>query len=159
MSQTSYSINQDAALEGQLADSGIKDVMSYTAEEDLKFGRAVLQGTADGQCLLPAGNITGLLGVAIHQHKEQGLVGSQDAKYLEGDSVNVLKKGRMWVKVEEAVVAQDPVYVRHTTGGGGTELGAFRKSADTSTAAVVSGMKYLTSADAAALALIEVDVI
>jgi hypothetical protein len=42
---------------------------------------------------------------------------------------NVLRRGSVYVQVEEAVVAHDVVFVRYAAGAGGTQLGAFRKSA------------------------------
>ena len=68
--------------------------------------------------------------------------------------VNVLHKGRALVKVEEAVVRGDQAYCRYAAGGNG--IGSFRKSTGTSEAAAVPNAKFLTSAGANALAVIEV---
>lgn len=38
-------------------------------------------------------------------------------KYEEGDTVNVIKKGRFWVKVLGQVVAGEPAYVNNTNNG------------------------------------------
>ena len=60
--------------------------------------------------------------------------------------------------VEEAVNAQDPVYVRFAVDSGNSllNLGAFRKSADpvsaSPTAALAPNLVYLTSAAASGLA-------
>jgi hypothetical protein len=62
------------------------------------------------------------------------------------------------VRVEEAVLPGDPVFVRFAAGAGGTGLGAFRKSADTGSAAQVpNGAVYMTTASAGSLALVEVN--
>jgi hypothetical protein len=163
MSQTSYAINTDAAYAGQLGDVGPHDIGSgtdLTANEYVPFGVAVSQGTKDGEIHLPAasGDVTAkFLGVSVAQQTNENLVGT-GGSYAPKVPVSFLKKGRVWVKVEEAVTPASPVFVRFAAGGGGTQLGAFRASADTATAvALPGGAKFVTSAGAAGFALLDLN--
>lgn len=164
MSQTSYSTLQLVAFAGQLGDIGPHDIGTFTNSilSSVPFGIAVSADPTNGDAhfKLPAasGDLddTHLLGVtAATQAIENLVVGG--GSYKQYAAVGVMKKGRVWVQVEEAVVAFGPVYVRVASGAGGTQQGAFRTSADTATAILVSnGMRYLTSAAAQGFALLEV---
>lgn len=72
--------------------------------------------------------------------------------------VDCMREGRMFVTVEEAVTAGDAAFVRFAAGSGGSQLGSFRKSADTSTAVALPNAKFLTDGSAAGLAIVQVDV-
>lgn len=82
---------------------------------------------------------------------------SYSAKYHRNSMISVLRKGYIFVVVEEAVVKGDQPYVRYASGSGGTQLGSFRKSADTSTAAALPNARYETTAALGALAVVKVD--
>jgi len=103
--QTSYDTHMELALEGQLADNGPIDVLSRVAEsDDVKIGLAVKQGNADNLCdLADAGD--GFMGIVIHSH----------ARLVEapkkGDVVNVLRKGRCYVRPSGAVTVGGDVYL------------------------------------------------
>src|SRR5690606_39620747 len=107
--QTSYAPDMEPALEGPLPDNGPVDVLSRVAEsDDVKIGPAVKQGSADNLCdLADAGD--GFMGIVIHSH----------ARLVEapkkGDVVNVLRKGRCYVRPSGAVTVGGDVYL---AGGG-----------------------------------------
>jgi len=69
--------------------------------------------------------------------------------------VPVRRLGRIWVLVEEAVSNGNQAYVRFASGAGGSQLGAFRKSADTATAAALPNAYYRSNALAAGYAVLE----
>lgn len=160
MSQTSYSVDQAAAVAGLLGDSGYHDVLSGIASVAMGFGLAVLKGSGDADLALPgaSGDVAKVKGVTVHQHMEQSLAGV--AQYAQKSAVSVLHKGRIWVQVEESVVPGDAVFVRYAAGGNG--VGSFGKTAGTSERAQLSDgsmgskAKYLTTASANGLALLEV---
>lgn len=158
MSQTNYTININAGQPGQLYDLGANDTVSAVDKvEVVPFGVALVQGPTDGTCRLPAAltDLTKVLGVSVLvQTKEQSLITSI-VNYPAGTDIALLRKGRVWVKVEEAVTAMSPVFVRALPGVGGTQAGAFRMSADTATAAQINGCVFRTSAAAGALAVVE----
>ena len=151
---------QSAAFEGMKADLGDDDVLSRAAEVIVPFGKLVVLGTnKDLQCNLPAsaGDVTtaGLqLGVAVASHGLESKPSLSGAQYAAKDMVSVLHKGRCYVKVEASVVPSDVVVVRHAAGGLG--VGSFSKTADGSHAAL-GNARYLSSASANGLALLEVD--
>lgn len=139
MSQLDYSLDQPTALEGQLADSGFTDKVSKENAAAVPFGLFLTKDTGDKAVKLPAAaaDITDPLkrqGVALaHQALESSASG--DPTYPAKSAVNVLRKGRVWVAVEEDVSPTDPVYVRYANGvavtdGTQDQKGAFRKSPD-----------------------------
>lgn len=159
--QTSYSLKQPAvAHEGQLADNGMTDKITMLAEGAVPFGKLVVRGTdADKQCKVPAvtGDISDakkVLGIALHDHaREQD--SSAAADYSDKAAVAILRQGRCYVKVEEAVTVASDVYVRHAAGGNG--VGSFGDTAGAGPdRTLLAGAKYLTDAGANEFALVEV---
>lgn len=71
--------------------------------------------------------------------------------------VPVLESGRCFVTVEEDVKKGDDVFVRYASGSGGSQLGAFRKSDDTSTAAQLPRAIYDTDGSAGGLAVLKLN--
>jgi hypothetical protein len=63
----------------------------------------------------------------------------------------------IYVVVEEAVNKGDDAYVRYASGSGGTQLGAFRKSADTSTAAALPRASFDSTAAIGGLAKLKLN--
>lgn len=169
MSQTAYTVNQLTAFAGQLGDIGPHDIGTFVngVLTSVPFGVAVSMDPAsgDGHFKSPAasGDLVRnlLLGVTAATQAVENL--GSGGGYKINAAVGVMKKGRIWVQVEEAVVAGDPVFVRIADGSGGhVQKGAFRKSADTvamvdTAAQVAEGMQYLTSAAINGFALLQVN--
>lgn len=131
------------------------------AEVAVIAGLFCVQGTGDAECKLPTSSAEVAKGLGIAPSKvvhdsNFPIGGSSTATYQIGDSIDLVPVGVMWVRVEEAVDAGDTPYVRYDTGAGGSQKGAFRKSADTSTAASISG-RYLTSAEEDGLAQVYIN--
>lgn len=96
------------------------------------------------------GSLTGLAGVSLHQHKEPDSAGV--AQYLAAEAVDVLKRGRVWVQAEQAVIPGDPVYVRVIAGSAGELVGQVRKDADSGKAVLLSaGAAFDSDTSAAGL--------
>ena len=128
--------------EGQLADNGPVDVLSRVAENDaVKIGLAVTQGSADNLCDLADDGDT-LLGIVIHSHAR--LVDAPK----KGDVVNVLRRGRCYVRPSGAVAVGGDVYL-----AGGGKLAA-TPIADEDP---ISGAKWATSAADGELAVLEIN--
>lgn len=160
--QTTVSFDHAVAIAG-----GVRGVVPQTrtrvAEVAIQAGLAACQGTADAQCKLPttSGEVAKVLGIApsrVTSDPNFPPGGTAGFAYQIGDAVDLVPEGQVWVVVEESVVAMDPVFVRFATGAGGSQKGSFRKSADTATAAQLTGARYLTSASANGLALVEINV-
>lgn len=162
MSQTVYNEYSDQAKNGQLADLGLVERISRIADEVIPYGLLVVLGASvDTTCKLPAAaaditTVTKALGVSLVDLNKETLAGI--VQYAAQDPVGIVRKGRIWVTVEEAVTPTSPVYVRFVAGSGGSQLGSFRASADTASAALLAGAKYRsTTTGGAKLALLELD--
>lgn len=160
--QTSYAFDLAVAFAGQLADLNDFESKSGLLEgaANIPFGVGLKKGSADDGYVLPAAGGDLIDGIAIHTHAVDtiGLSGlsPSDAGLQPKQTFAVLRRGYIWVKVEEAVVRDDTAFCRYATGTG-TQLGAWRKSADTSTAAIVKGARYMTSAAAGGYAILFFD--
>jgi hypothetical protein len=164
MPQTSVQIAPAAAvIAGLIADIQPRTIRSLLSEEStsIAYGLFVKKGTADNQFKLPTAAADKIIGVLAHTHSINTLgLGAADEPIALKDVVNVLTRGAVYVYVEEAVTPADPVYVRIADGVADaerTQKGAVRKSSDTNTAVLVRGARFLSSAAADELALVEFD--
>ncbi len=151
MSQLDYNVNMDIAFEGMLADANLEHADSGLAEgSNLEFGLGVKKGTSDNQFAPLAAAADKFEGVLIHRHREEG-------DLLDKQAVSVLRRGRIYVLVEEAVVKGDAAFVR-AVATTGERAGAFRKSADGTDTIDLTGVAvFKTSAEAGELAILEVN--
>lgn len=111
--------------------------------------------TSGLQCRKPrqATDVTAnFLGITI---TDTGLGADSAAIYGQHATVAIKHKGRIWVKVEDAVAEKGSVYCRYTDATAAYGLGSFRSDADTSDAALVPSAKYVVAAAAGGLALVE----
>ena len=160
MGQTAWARSIDSARPGVAADFyAVKHgdvVFARNGGATAVFpGLFVAQGTDDEEAIIRS--LTGgvYLGVAVDSNireRDQGATTTEG--YLENDVFGVAKDGRFYVITEEAVAKGDPVYVRHTAGAGGTQLGATRNDADTATADLVNA-KFAETTTAAGYAIVE----
>lgn len=157
MAQTSYSINLPAvAYPGQPFDvSTVLDKTSALAvAAAIPYGVLVVRDNSNSSGVsiagkLPAasGDVTAVgsaLGVAIADQARAQDPSVSLPTYPQNSAVPCGRVGRFWVTVEEAVTAGQQAYVRYATGSF-SQKGAFRASADTSTAAALPGAYYITS--------------
>lgn len=132
--QTVYRQEMEIALEGQIADISPRAIESYAAEgEGVAIGRAVVQGTGDGQCKAISAAGDHILGVVVHSHAR--LVDAPKAK----DIVNVMRQGGVYVRPAEAVTPASPVHVLFE----GADAGRFAASGGVQ----LTGARYEGSAD------------
>jgi hypothetical protein len=147
------------AIEGQLADSGPHDIMSFVNSEasaEIRFGQAVNFGATDGSVLSPDNTSDVLAGIVVHSHDySDSQLGTSGVKPT--NMLNVLRKGRIWVRSEDAVSVGDRMFVRCVIAGAEKE-GAIRTSSD-STDCIDAGVQgvFVTSCDAGELAILEVN--
>jgi hypothetical protein len=71
-----------------------------------------------------------------------------EADYVPGEVSPLLTKGAIAVVTETAFTTTDSVYVRITSGAGGSLLGTFRNTDDTSTALLISGARCVRNSAA-----------
>jgi hypothetical protein len=156
MSQTAYTTYMPIGFAGMLADSGENDILSCRSEEAglMPFGVAVTRGVLDWSAIQMVDTNSVPIGVTLHTHQADPLIG---IGIPNKGTLNLLKRGRVYVTVEEAVTPASPVFVRFASGAGGTQKGGFRASADSATAVAWTRARYLTTAAAAGLAVLEVN--
>lgn len=172
MSQTSVPSTMTVGVPGQLSqveqpaiiDSGYNE----EASNAMAFGTVVARGTVAGAYIQPAGatDAAASCGVLLHSH---AYAKSTDGTNATGDlsasgvlpkgKLNVLRKGRCYVTVEQAVSPGDlNLRVRHTAGSGGSVIGAIRKDAVANeTLNLARAAQVIVGADAAGVAIVEFD--
>lgn len=133
--QTSYSNTMAVAQAGQLADSGPKDVLSRNNPAvAVPFGVAVCESTGDDECKLPttSAEASASIGVALRTQAIETST-SASSEYPTKSQVSVLRRGRVFVAVEQSVSKGDLAFVRYATGiadSTKTQKGAFRRNYD-----------------------------
>ncbi|MCK5318356.1 MAG: hypothetical protein KAJ55_10590 [Anaerolineales bacterium] len=134
-------------------------------ETNVPFGVLVVEdttGLSDERAHLPqaTGDITTVgkvAGLAIHTHAvEQNKGGINNLGYEPQSAMSVMRKGRAYVEVEDAVVKGGLPFVRFVAGAG-EQLGAFRSDADTADAVALPDARFVTSAGAGELAIVEIN--
>lgn len=153
MAQTSISLYHDPLIVGMSADGTPKTDDSYLAEvTGITVGMMLKQGTKDNQAkpVLVDADVAKLIGVAKIDP------GQCSQPYAVGDDVTARRKGRIPVRVFEAVAKEDAATI-----GTGSNAGKFGKTAAAGTSvAAPTGviLKYITSAAANGIAILEVNV-
>lgn len=169
--QTSVSDRMPVGIPGQLADlhsAEFGDVVSATNEEasaELPFGVMVKDGTGPDLVKNVATTNDRLAGVIVHAQNFAKPVQLGDTGLKPGVTFGVLRKGRIYVRVEDAVEIGDEVHVRAVIGGangygdaGAESHGAFRGTQDgTDTIDITAFAKWVTEADAGEVAVVEID--
>lgn len=172
MSQTSYAINIPAvSYPGQIADAGYKDVLSgmaalaaipygvlavIDASNDGGFDNLAIKVPAASADITTAGKAVGVV-LADQARAQDPSVAA--AVYPQNSAVPCLRKGRVWVQSETAVVDGAPVFVRFATGSGGSQKGAVRADADTASAAQLPGACFRGSYAAAGYVVVELSLV
>lgn len=161
--QTTYPAAFALGFEGQLADGG-SDRHSETRVNttvEMSFGRAVVRHASnDNEVEVPSTGNVNFEGITHHTHAVElgSIVGTATEGIPEDKPANILRKGRIVVLVEEAVTPADSVFFRHNAPGALPEaLGRFRTDADAGDATAVASARFVTSAAAGELAVLEIN--
>lgn len=157
--QTSYTAEHAAAFEGQRANLGLINILSKVVElaAGIPFGRAVVRGTADNQCLLPTATGQDFLGFT--EMTTAWAEGSSDLHLYERyREANIVDFGEIWLYTEQSVVPGDPVYFRHTADTAPLDiLGRVRKDASGGDADLIQGATFETTTAAGGIAKIKMN--
>jgi len=160
MQTTTPSIDMSPGFNGMLADGygSVRDIVTSLAVVALVgIGKLVVtdQVNGDDAARVPASaaDVNNLAkGVAFHAQSQEVSV-SVNAEWPIKSAFPTLKKGRVWVSVEDAVDAGQPAFVRFQ---GGNE-GGFRSDVDTSNAVQLQASKFVTSTTGAGIAVVELN--
>lgn len=152
MSQTSYALEMDKAFAGLKADLDFDRVISASAEAAvIAFGTGLDEGTIPGDQVITYDGTGSFRGIALHQHKEDG-------QYNIFDTVNVLRRGLVWVVLVAAMTIAEGDSVYCVKDAGATQ-GHFRNTVDASAdiiaGAVFHGVK--TTRDSVDIAIVEIN--
>ena len=113
--QTTYLTEQAAAFEGMIANTEPNVLISRTVESAaIGFGKAVKQGTGDGQVIAASAAADVFRGITV---RDQSAHGTADS-FPVGSSALVMTKGVIWVTAFDTVVAGAAVYMRVVGGSG-----------------------------------------
>lgn len=150
MTQTAYTTAPAEGVVGQVVTGGILPVIvRRIANGAVRPGQYVVFNDAD--CNHPsAAPVAGNKGGIVLRKS----YGQSDGVYADNEPVDILVQGEVWCAFENAITAQQDIFVRYASGAGGTQLGALRTNADTATAASVSGLRT----NSAGTALVKVEV-
>lgn len=158
MAQLTYTEAPAVAFPGLLVDmdAAARRSISRANEETaaVAYGTGVALGTdPEVQFELPAA--TGFLfgGVLVHSHGREDV---EAVGPVQDEPAELLRTGRVWVIVEEAVAVGDDVFLRHTANGG-LLPGGWRTDADTANADQITNARWLTAAALGGLAQLEVN--
>lgn len=162
--QTSYGQKPAVGFPGMVADSGDRHVKSrVNPSVVIPYGLGVTKGTDDDHVKLPTTSAEALKcqGVAIADFATEQIANGSDPAFPVKSAVPVLSKGRVWVKVEIAVVAGDQATVRFADGNSSrTQKGAFGNTVDqvaSANTAELINARYETSAAAGGLAILDLN--
>jgi hypothetical protein len=165
---TTYA-EQVRAFQGMIADTRDNEIDSYVqgeASASIPFGVAVAEGTAG----VPANGIPNeainmvnassvVAGAVVHSHAYSPET-QLDASGVRPDNlINVMRRGRVYMRHEGTTTKGSAAFVRHTSGAGGTIKGYLRSDADTATAVLCRGLIFAETKAAVGdgLVLVEVD--
>ena len=159
--QIDYNEVADDGFAGLLGDSGEGMFPISRALEDaaaIAFGLGVIFGTDPEKQFARFSGAGTLAGILVHKQNRAnpGLLTTLGIE--QNEVASLLRNGRIWVVVEETIVVGDAVFVRHTTGGGGTQIGAFRNDADTATAQTVPEASWLKGSSTPGIALLQINI-
>lgn len=168
--QTTYEVEPDKALEGQvdaktLRDGDFKTAYNGEASAKILFGRGVIWGSAtDGKVAkLPSAETDKVMGITAHSHNyDTGPNGNLDPDPTTGGvrpgvKLSVLRRGVIVVKVRTGCAPGDRGWVR-AVAGGGEWLGAIENADDSTDMIDCTGqIEFLEYAAANGLARVAVD--
>lgn len=153
MSQTTVTQNGAAGFAGLINDISDNDVMSYSAEAAIGFGVPVQLGTDPARQVKALTTAIGQAalarGIAVAGIVEQTSGGV--AAYAASQSVGVMKRGRIWVNTDDAVVAGAKANLKLSSGLFTDEAVAAGIEAFTLFTAT-----FITATSAAGLAVVEI---
>lgn len=162
--QTTVLATPDIGVPGQIADlNGAADAITFSktnkeASASMPFGIMVKQGTLDDDVLLLTAAANKLAGIVLFDHDFHRDSELTSAGLKPGTTFGVGWQGPFLVTVEDAVTPASGVHIRHTTGVGGTQPGAFRGTAEaTHTLDASAFARFLSSAGVGGVAELWID--
>lgn len=171
--QTTYNVAPAAAYAGMLADDTHNDIMTLAnaeASASMPFGICIALKTSspatDRDAILPTGTPK-LAGIVVHSHDyartftlpDGTVAGELGASGLvPGTMLQVLWRGTVWVKVQQAVSVGDRLFVCTSAGTTYTAQGQIGNADESSNTADATKIgRFTSSAAAGGFAKLQVD--
>ena len=142
-------------------------VTANVATVVLPFGHGVVRRTAGANVTaksvaIPSATGQDIMGVTTRIHSNVDPTSADPANQQGAVSpfqdASIVHEGQVWVEVDEAVAAGDPVFMRHTAGGTGPGVpGSFRQDADTARADQLAGAKFESATTGVGLARVSLN--
>jgi hypothetical protein len=150
--QTTYGTVMAEAVAGLIYDMRNITVESYAAEAgSIPFGRAVVPGTDPRkQVKLPTAGGQGFRGIALLEQAHAQDLTTGVAQYLVTETVNVLRKGAVWVQTTGSVTENATAYYVSTSG-------LFASSGEATSSAGSRAGVFRTATTGSGLAVVEID--
>lgn len=146
--QTTYGQTHAVGFPGLIYDMRNITVESYACEStSIPFGGAVTAGTDKRKQVKDSAGGGAFTGIAIHEYAHEADITTGQAAYLLKETVNVLRKGAVWVQTN-GTVAQDAEAFYVTSG---TDRGLWGSAGTTSTG------KFRSATTGSGLAIVEID--
>lgn len=153
-------VSPAASFQGQRVTQPGDVVDSFVSEEvsaEIPFGVMVKRGAAVGGALKLTAITDVLAGIVCHSHSYAKPEELGDVGLKPKVSLSVLRRGDIWVHVEEAVTPASSVFVRAVVAGNEV-AGDFRDTADATDLIDCSAFaEFLGSTAGAGLVLVRVD--
>jgi hypothetical protein len=131
------------------------EVQTFSAENDIAFGKAVMRGAVETGGKLFAGASGEFIGVAVRGNDATGKDANDDlTNYQHEDAMGVKTLGYINVYSHEAVVPSDTVRIFHTAGIGA--VGDFGTTADAGKSTVLTGVKFAEETTGAGIVALKI---
>lgn len=134
---TSVLTDMAVAFPGMVEEGTIETRVNGEASAEMAFGIAVGQGTADNEAILLAATSDKQVGITAFRQGYIDQLELGDDGLKPGVAVGVVRKGVVWVIVEEDVTPASAVLIRCVVAGA-EQAGAFRDTADASDCATAT---------------------
>lgn len=144
--QTTYSQSMAVGVAGLIYDMRSITVESYACETStgIPFGSAVIAGTDPRKQVKIGATGGSFRGIALLEQTHEQDASTGVAKYLQYETVNVLRKGTVWVQTNASVTENAAAYYV-------TAVGLWGASGET------TGGIYRSATTGSGLALVEID--
>jgi hypothetical protein len=159
MPQTTFLQQMPKGFPGMIADTGpsrIDTGFNANASLSIPCGVFVKDGSSDDSAVDLLGSSSDkIAGITCHTHVGDFDYGTPN--YKPGAEISLGTFIRVWMQAEVAVAKNDPVYARYANNGGNTKTGrgTVGNIADSGSALRVWGARFVTSASAGGLVVVE----
>lgn len=160
--QSTYTSAMTARIEGQRADRGDCDIVAMRNDEasaELPFGRAVKFGSTSDptSAKLPTAETDIVAGIVVYATEYAPGLDLGDDGVLPSRPVQVMRKGRIAVRLEDAVTVGARGYVRAVAGAGELLGGILPADDGTDTIDCTNQIVFLEAGATDDIVMVEVD--